>query len=375
MATSERRIIYCTVTNDLNYDQRMIRICSSLVRAGYEVHLVGRERKASPALQVQIFEQHRLRCWWEKGKLFYVEFNIRLWWWLLWRRWDAVCSVDLDTILAGFYASKWRGKPCIYDAHEYFTEVPEVVERPRVKRVWEWVAARTIPHIRYAYTVGEGLAGLFEQRYATRFEVVRNVPFKYNDDLQIIENEKFTLLYQGALNDGRGLEELIEAMRELPLCRLWIAGEGDLSAMLRERVQRLGLADRVEFLGYVSPVALKQKTLECDLGINLLKNKGLNYYYSLANKFFDYIQAEKPSLNMAFPEYSAICASYEVGILLPNLDVSGIVAAVQRLQLDKNYYEHLKNECRKARQIYVWEREEQTLLGVYERVFSEHQTK
>src|SRR5690242_13208129 len=42
--------IVLTVTNDLNYDQRMIRICSSLASHGYQVLLVGRKMHASPPL-------------------------------------------------------------------------------------------------------------------------------------------------------------------------------------------------------------------------------------------------------------------------------------------------------------------------------------
>ena len=36
--------IYCTVTNDLNQDQRMHRICSSMTQMGFDVTLVGRTK-------------------------------------------------------------------------------------------------------------------------------------------------------------------------------------------------------------------------------------------------------------------------------------------------------------------------------------------
>ena len=137
--------IFFTVTNDLTYDQRMIRICTSLNNAGYNVCLVGRQRRGSEALRTQVFEQKRLKCFFDKGKMFYFEYNFRLFFFLLFRRFDAVCSIDLDSILAGYYSSKLKRKICIYDAHEYFTELPEVVERPKIKGVWEWVANKTIP--------------------------------------------------------------------------------------------------------------------------------------------------------------------------------------------------------------------------------------
>ena len=61
--------IICTVTNDLNYDQRMIRICSTLVEAGYDVTLVGFIRKHSKPLTNKPFKQVRLPIVAEKGKI------------------------------------------------------------------------------------------------------------------------------------------------------------------------------------------------------------------------------------------------------------------------------------------------------------------
>ncbi len=142
--------IYLTVTNDLTYDQRMIRIATTLVNSGYTVCLVGRLRSNSQSLKEQPFAQKRLRCWFDKGKFFYLEYNWRLFFYLLWRRLDAIGSIDLDTLLAGYLLSKLKRKPCIYDAHEYFTEVPEVVERPAIQRVWERLAQGIIPRLTYA---------------------------------------------------------------------------------------------------------------------------------------------------------------------------------------------------------------------------------
>lgn len=366
--------IFFTVTNDLTYDQRMIRICTTLAESGYRVILVGRQRKQSKPLETRPFEQKRLKCWFDKGKWFYLEYNIRLLFYLLFQSMDAICSIDLDTILAGYYVSKWKKVPCIYDAHEYFTEVPEVVLRPRIQRVWERIAQHCIPKLSYCYTVCESLKQVFEARYGTKFEVIRNVPFQQAIPANTTEHPKgdpsqnFILLYQGVLNDGRGLEEMIAAMPQLVGVELWLAGEGDCSQALRDLVQTLKVADRVRFLGYLKPAELKTVTLQAHLGINLLKNKGLNYYYSLANKFFDYIQAEKPSLNMNFPEYASIIQKHPVGLLLDDLEPSTIIKAVEGLKNDPTTYSSLEAACRVARDIFVWEQEKERLLSFYKRV-------
>lgn len=381
MQESSKKIIF-TVTNDLTYDQRMQRICSTLSTVGYEVILVGRKLPNSKNLDGFNFQTKRLKCFFNKGAAFYAEYNLRLFFYFLTTRFDAICSIDLDTILAGFYATKLKNKIQIYDAHEYFTEVPELVERPKVKAIWEKIANKTIPNIKYAYTVGEGLKGIFESAYNTKFEVIRNVPFSLNEPIQQAEIEaiikkyhleitdKPVILYQGALNDGRAIEETIQAMRQIDNAILWLAGEGDLSKALKVLVKELQLENKVKFLGFVLPKDLKIITHLSHIGLNLLKNKGLNYYYSLANKCFDYIQAEKPALHRRFPEYIAINNTFKIGLLLDNLETKTIVTALQKLLDNPLIYNDLKNNCITAKSIYTWEKESLKLISFYNQIFN-----
>lgn len=371
-----KKLIF-TVTNDLTYDQRMIRICSSLANAGYDVLLVGRRRSFSKPIQKRPFGQKRIRCFFNNGKLFYLEYNFRLFFFLLFSRFDLICSIDLDTILPGFYISKIRNKICVYDAHEYFSELPEVINRPRVKKIWEKTANLTIPNLKYCYTVGNCLAEVFEEKYGVEFEVIKNVPYSAKKNLAgnfklpaKSSDEKKILLYQGALNDGRGLEEMIQTMPEIQNAELWLVGEGDLSDALRALANELNLTDnQVKFLGYKTPEELKKITSKADIGLNLLQNKGLNYYYSLANKAFDYIQAGIPSVNMQFPEYQHINNKNEVFILVPDLKTKTLKKAISELTKNEDLYQKIKSNCLTASLIYNWEKEEKTLLKFYEKIF------
>ena len=367
--------ILLTVTNDLSYDQRMQRICTTLAKAGYEVQLIGRKLPTSKPLRDFSFKQKRLHCYFKKGKFFYFEYNIRLFFYLLFAKTDAVCAIDLDTILPAFFIAKLRRKKFIYDAHEYFTEVPEVVSRPPIQRVWERIARFTIPRTRYAYTVCDSLAEIFENQYGTSFSVIRNMPMRRqtaDGGQRTNEEQKMNngiILYQGALNEGRGVAKAIAAMQEIDDAELWLAGEGDLSQELRELAEKLGVTDRVKFLGYVEPADLHQLTPQATIGLNLLENKGLNYYYALPNKFLDYIQANVPSINMNYPEIKKILNRYEVGLALEKLETKYVVDAIKQLLSDKEQYNKLKLASEQAAKIYVWEEEEKKLKAFYERVF------
>lgn len=356
-----------TVTNDLSFDQRMQRICRTLARQGYAVTLIGRTLPHSLPLEQEPFQQKRLRCRFQKGFLFYAEYNLRLFGYLLFASYDAVCSIDLDTLAAGCLATFIRQKKRVFDAHEYFTEVPEVTNRPFVKKIWEIVARACLPFYRHAYTVGLGLADIFEKKYGLHFEVIRNVPVRSQQAVATKE-KPYILLYQGALNEGRGIETALEAMQSLPDVQLWLAGEGDLSDQLRRRSNELGLDDQVRFLGYIKPQDLPHYTTQAWLGINLLENRGLSYYYSLANKFFDCVQAGVPVLTMNFPEYKALNAQWEVGILLDELQSESVANAVNNLLNNKELYQILQQNCLAAREEWHWEYEQKKLLKIWQQV-------
>lgn len=365
--------IICTVTNDLSQDQRMIRICSSLQAAGHQVRLVGRERPSSLPLINPAFAQERLSCWFEAGKFFYLEYNLRLLLYLWRNQADVINAVDLDTLLPAYLISRLRRRTiCIYDAHEYFTEVPEVTRRPLIRRIWSVLADWIIPQLEYAYTVGPALAKIFTERYGTPFSVVRNVPMRKEPSDRGRTGPR-TILYQGMLNEGRGLETAVLAMKLLPPdFQLLLVGSGDVEGQLKDLVRTEQLSERVRFTGFIPPHQLAVYTNGAWLGLNLLENTGLSYYYSLANKAFDYIQAGLPSVQMDFPEYRALQDSHGCFLLLPELDPAQLAAQIQQLAGDEDAYQQLVQQNRLAAQELNWENEEGVLLAIYERALVKH---
>lgn len=355
------RIIFL-VSNDLNHDQRMQKICRTLQANGYAVTLVGRKKRQSKPLRPQPFEQQRVRLWAEKGKLFYLFLQCRLWWYLMRHPFEIVCAIDLDTILPAWLAARLKRKKLVYDAHEYFTEVPEVLNRPLVQNTWRRIEQFAVPKADACYTVSEGLAQRFLQRYQVSFTVIRNVPNKRIIRAPIPETP--FILYQGALNEGRGLEQLFLAMYEIDL-PLYLAGDGDLMQKLRELVVAMGLQHKVFFQGMLPPHELKQLTAQATVGINLLENRGLSYFYSLSNKFFDYVAAGVPQLCIRFPEYDRLNQAHEVALMVDDLKAFTLYTSINRLLDDAALYQRLKDNCGPALEAWNWEKEGKQLLRVY----------
>ncbi len=353
---NSNKIIHCTVTNDLNQDQRMHRICNTLTDFGYEILLIGRAKLDSEQLLNLPFSQKRISCFFQKGAFFYAEYNVRLWWYLLTHHQDIIYSVDTDTILPCTLVNLIKSKKMIFDAHEYFTEVPELKDKPMIKKIWDFIENNCIPHANLAITVNESLATLFSQKFKIPFYSIYNVPLYEPKEQSTVQANQY-ILYQGVLNKGRGLEEMIDAMQHISVVTLVIAGEGDLSRELRRRTESLHLSNKIIFKGWQSPAALKKLTSGALLGLNLLDGNSENYYYSLANKFFDYMHAGVPSINMKFPEYERIINEFDVGYMLSNLSPSHLADQINQLVNDTGALDYKRKECAKAMQKYQWQNE------------------
>ena len=285
--------IVLTVTSDPNYDQRMIRICTSLHNAGYDVTLIGRERPNSKALIQRPFRQVRIKQRIDSGKIFYAIYNFKLFFYLLFIKTDCLCAIDLDTILPVYYISRLRRKPRVYDAHELFCEMEEVVTKPAVQKMWYWIERHTVPNFPHGYTVNKSYVDEYRRMYGVEYAIVRNATVL--KPLTIPAKPKRTILYQGAVNHGRCFDLLIPAMQQVN-AQLIICGEGNFYKEAQELVRSLALEDKVIFKGYVPPHDLPVYTIEAYVGITLFVATSPSNELSLANRFFDYMHAGVPPI-------------------------------------------------------------------------------
>ena len=344
----------------------MHRICGSLQSAGFPVVLVGRELNSSLPLTNQNFRQKRLFCIFTRGFLFYAEYNLRLFFYLLFQPMAGICAIDLDTIFPAYMVSRIRDVPRVYDAHEFFTEMVEVRSRPRVQRFWRSLERFALPRFKYGYTVSEGLAKEFNRLYHRNFIVIRNLPKTRTLD-HLPKKEKF-ILAQGAVNKGRAFEYLIPAMKQVPV-KLVVCGDGNYMEELRQLIRVNGLEEKVELRGMVPPDDLWKITQSATLGIGIADPQGTHQYLALPNKFLDYIQAGLPQIAMAYPEYEKINDEFRVAVLIHELSVDGVARAINELLGDEERLHELHLNCLEARKHLCWEAEEGKLIEYYREIF------
>ncbi len=339
----------------------MQRIAGSLSAQGYSVLLVGRKKATSTILRTQPFQQKRLFCFFEKGFLFYAEYNLRLFLFLLFTKADILCAIDLDTILPCYCSSILKKQKRVYDAHEIFTEQAEIIHRPRVQKIWSWIESFMVPKFALGYTVNQFIADYFQEKYGVSYTVIRNLPRPYPLDNHASEGY---ILYQGAVNHGRCFETLIPAMQSVN-APLWICGEGSFLEQTKQLIRQYKLEDKVLLKGMVAPDQLIHITQKAAIGLTLFSLQGLNQYQSLGNRFFDYMMAGIPQLCVNYPEYQKINATHGFAHMIDEPDSISIAQELNKMLSDRVLYQELQQNALKARSVLNWEHEEQKLRAFY----------
>ena len=372
---SKCKHIYISVSNDLVTDQRVHKVCETICSnfPEYKITLIGRVKKDSKPVNQRSYKVHRMSLRFEKGFQFYAEYNLRLLLYVLFKPRGVYFSNDLDTLLPNFLLSKLKRTQLIYDSHEYFTEVPELIGRDKVRAIWLRIESYILPKLKTMFTVNETLAKIYSEKYHIPVHAVRNVPKlhkneTHSEEIQVrkkygISSSDHLIIYQGAVNKDRGLEELIEAFTFLPSnFHLVIVGTGDVHQALIEKTNTLKL-NQVHFTGQIPFNKLEQYTLEADLGVSLEKSTNLNYRFALPNKVFDYITAGIPILVSPLPELCALLDKHDVGKLLPSHEPKVIAETIKTMFSDEGQLQQWKANTLKARTEYCWEKEEQKLVG------------
>jgi glycosyltransferase involved in cell wall biosynthesis len=317
----------------------------------------------------------------EKGPLFYAEFNLRLFFFLLTHKASLLISNDLDTLWPNYIVQKLRHIPLVYDSHEYFTGVPELENRPFVQKVWKTIERNILPGIRYMVTVNDSIAELYHQEYGIRPMVVRNIPLTKKSesghklcrkDLGLSEDKRIILLQGAGININRGAEEAVLAMQFTEGATLLIIGDGDVIPALKSIVREFNLHDKVCFLPRQPLERLAAFTLLADIGITLDKDTNINYRFSLPNKLFDYIQAGLPVLASPLPEIKKIIDGYRCGAMIENHDPKHIASCFSRMLSDELFLTECRANALKAAVILNGESEQLPLLTLFTQIKKEN---
>ena len=340
------------VSSDPIFDQRAQKVKESLTQMGYRVQICGVKR------HLGAFETGDLR--WEmavqSGPFFYLMLGINIIQKLRKNPPTLVWACDPDTLWAASLLKRWKSFFLLYDSHEWFTEVPELHGKWFKKWIWNQLENRGARTSDVCLTVSNPIALALSQKTGRTFQVVMNMPNATSFEPQ--KEKQCIIMYQGAINQGRRIRELIAALEHAPEWEVWIAGKGDEEESMKSWSQTLHYQHRIKWLGMLSKSELNHATKQAKVGYNGLDwQESKSYEFSLANKFFDYVSMGVPVITAATPTYREMMDQHQVGWLenenLPNL--------LKRIQEDKKAYQERVDACQIARYIWTWEEQWKTI--------------
>jgi glycosyltransferase involved in cell wall biosynthesis len=368
-----KKLVVLSVTNDLATDQRVQKVAQTLLDMGFEVLLVGRLLQAS--MPVNHFAHHRMKLFFKKGVAFYAEYHIRLFLFLLFNKADILVSNDLDTLLPNYLISKIKGLPLIYDAHELYTEVPELQDNPTKRKIWLRLEEFIFPKLKRVFTVNESIAQIYASKYKVKVNVLRNVPRKsqlkflskteLRKQLNLPSDKKIIIMQGSGINISRGGEEAVEAMQYVENTLLFIIGAGDAIPILKQMAIDLKLEEKVIFMAKLPYRDLLNYTACADAGLTLDKDNNLNYKYSLPNKLFDYFACGLPVIASKLVEIEKIYQQFPFGITVKEVTAKSVAEAIQMVEVDGSDYKRWLINIKNASELLCWENEEKIVVEVY----------
>ncbi len=356
--------------SNLYTDQRIEKVCRTLHEHGYQVELIGNNWGGDAAME-RPYPFYRIQHSAKSLRFAYVEFQKKLYGELTKRadKSTILLANDLDALLPNVLISKKLNIPLVFDSHEIFTEMPAIQGR-WTQKVWRMLERKLVPGIKYMMTESYSYADWFRNAYNVEPVVIRNIPRKLSPPDEFPQNNPKIVLYQGVINQSRGIPQAIIAMQDVANAEFHIIGDGPKRKEYEQLVLSEKLQHKVKFLGKMYPEDLRKVTKTADVGLSLEENGGVSYLYSLPNKVADYIQARVPSVMINFPEMSRVHQDFKVGELIENHDPQ-VISAHINIVLNNGRAFYL-DELNRAAESLCWENEEPKILSLFGKVVQEN---
>lgn len=298
---------------------------------------------------------------------------------------DYIWANDLPDLKPALKIKKILGSKVIYDSHEIFIGTLNQFF-PSNAKWYKSIVYKTALFLMtiLGYRAEEKMVKLIDGFVTTSISVKDYFQKKYNrNDIQIVMNcpnlqkitnffnfrkeyylseDSFILLFQGRLNAGRALLEMVDSMQYVnDKIHLFVIGDGTLKKEMQERTAKLKLQNKIHFINEVPSSELLIYTRGADAGINLQESINISKYLASANKLFEYTHSGIPTIGSDVPENKRIIKKYDLGLLVNNepKEIANAINKMSKMDLSK-----YKDNCKVAAQEYNWENQEKVILDL-----------
>ena len=372
---NKNKLLFITI-DPIEYRRRVLNQMTVAREYGFEVSVISiGERGKRYKNAEDFFHEKRIFVRFQGGPLKFIEFNLKLFWSILWNRYEIIHLRGLWVLPAVMMRQIVRRSHLVYDAHEYFAGLEIFHNRPFRKHIWLSVEKLSIPHINTLITVSEPLGDLFLNRYPKlkRILILKNMPS--TRDIQPFDPGKFNpskkrykMIFHGYFLSGRALIQTIKAITLLQDISLDVTliGQGPLKRKLEHLVEQYMLQNIVTFQPFLDRDRLMPVIAQADIGLSLIEDDCLNRRYALPNKFFELVSAGVPVLASNIRTLKFYMDKYDLGLTVDPQNIIEISEAIKKMLLDVNQRRQWTLNCLSAaRKDLNWEQEAEKLKQCY----------
>lgn len=369
-----KKTVLITFLGNFYYDSRATNLYNSFLEKGYDVTVISFDwltkdfKTQKGKISVYKLKKHSISF------TYYLKYSFILIKRLLFPKFDLIFAEDLYTLPFAALFAKLKKSKLFYDSREIYGHLAGLSNRKNVQAILRHIEKVFIKYAYKVITTGDLDSEYIHNEYNLKDSIViRNLPYKteikkpFNFRKHFgLKDEIKILLYQGVILPGRGLKLIFDVLNQLTDCILVVLGDGEYAEYYKNLAKDKGIENIVYFFGKIEQIELLNYTSGADIGLAIIENISLSYYYALPNKLFEYIYCGVPVIVSNLPQMKLIVEKYKVGICVDAENIDEIVTKLKHILSDLNLRNELKQNCVNAARELNWNEEIKKLFNLIE---------
>jgi len=347
------------------HDSRVVNLIESLNKLNIDTTTISFDWKSenfkSQTGKTSVYKLDKSKS----SLIYYFKFFYLLTRDLLKNKADYYFAEDIYTLPTVYFFAKLNKGKIFYNSREIYAHLAGLRNRGIVQKIIAKIESKFIKKVDMVLVTGEMDADFIKESYSiNNLFVLRNLPKFQKDILNIDLHEKLNipkedkiLLYQGVVLEGRGIIKIINILEKVPNAHFVIIGDGEYKKQFENEANKLSVTDRIHFMGVVNHSELLSYTVSADIGVTLIENISISYYYALPNKLFEYIMAGVPVLASNLPQMKRVIDEYKVGKYVDPEDENELINTLNEMINNEENLDEYRKNCENASKELNWEAE------------------
>ena len=280
---------------------------------------------------------------------------------------DAAMSRDPACLPYLCLLRRLSGIPIFYESHNFYVDLrlrPDLTPENRLTyHFWERCC---IPRLDGMFGLQAPHAALYRRYFPRQRIGVAHPGIARIEPTRTDRYARQCVGYIGSFQPFKGVDVLLDALRELrnpPLHLLAIGGRTERAvARVRDRVEQLGLTDRVTLTGWIPYTQLEALLDRMSVGVIPLRNTFYNRYLTGPSKLFDYLSRGIPVVASDLPSVRDFIAHRREGLLVQPDDAHHLAGTLHQILTSESLFRSCEHGARARAESLLWDHRAKTIL-------------